>query len=217
MANKHAKTLTKGQFEKLVTLVRQSEHALRDEAALRLSFYGGLRACEVANLRWKDNLLDPTGKMLNVIHITSNVAKRSRERSIPMEPELKRILKELRRRRPDDEFVFYSLHNNVIPMVTKVDPRTGVRVRVPDPNYRPGRVTPSAVVQFFKRLYAEIGYDGCTSHSGRRTFITARARLANLKKCSIKDVQELAGHARLDTTATYIDPSEFQRDLVAAW
>jgi integrase len=216
MATKRAKTLTKPQFESLVTYVRTSEHAIRDEVALRLSYFAGLRACEIANLRWKDNLLGPTGKLLDVIHITSNVAKRSRERVIPMEPELRRLLKELRRRRPDDEFVFYSLHNNVMPMVTKTDSR-GFRERVPDPNFRMGRVTPSAVVQFFKRLYEQVGFDGCTSHSGRRTFITARARLANLKKCSIKDVQELAGHARLDTTATYIEPSEFQRDLVESW
>jgi integrase len=217
MANKRAKTVTKAEFGKLLMVVRKSEHALRDEAALRLSYFAGLRACEIANLRWKDNLLGPTGKLNNVIHITSQVAKRSRERMIPMDSELGKVLKELRRRRPDDEYVFYALHNNTIPMVTRVDPRTGFRERIPDPKYRPGKVTPNAAVQFFARLYELVGYEGCTSHSGRRTFITARARLANLKGCSIYDVKELAGHARLDTTATYIEPSEFQRDLVESW
>lgn len=217
MARKRAKTITKADFLELVEKVRdQDEHALRDEAALRLSYYAGLRACEIANLRWDNNLLGPTGKLMDVIHITSDVGKRSVERTIPMDTELHRVLRELRRERPDDEYVFYAVHNNQTPMVTTVDAR-GKRVRKIDPKFKPGKVSPNAVVQFFKRLYSDVGYKGCTSHSGRRTFITARARMANLEDCSIEDVKLLAGHKRLDTTSAYIEPSSQQRKLVQAW
>lgn len=215
MANKRAKTLTKEQFEALLPIVRQSPHPLRDEVAVRLSFFAGLRACEIANLRWDNNILDPTGKVRDVIHITSDVAKRSIERTIPMEPELARQMKALRRERPADEYVFYALHNNNPP--SEEVRRAGRAVRQVKRDWKPGRVEPNAVVQFFKRLYAKVGYQGCSSHSGRRTFVTARARLANLKQCSIEDVRILAGHARLDTTAAYIEPSAHQRDLVSAW
>lgn len=217
MANKRAKILTKQEFEALLPVVRDSEngHALRDEIALRLSFYAGLRACEIAGIRWDVNVCGPTGKVLDTLHITSNVAKRSVEREIPLDPTLVKLLRELRRRRPEDEYVFYAIHNNTVPMVTK---RIGQKVvKVPDPKFVPGRVMPNAVVQWFKRLYAKVDYQGCTSHSGRRTFVTARARLANLKKCSIEDVRILAGHKRLDTTQAYIEPSDRQRDLVSAW
>lgn len=216
MADKKAKTLNREQFDKMLPIVRKSEHPLRDEAALRLSYFAGLRACEIANIRWTNNLLDAQGRLLPVIQITSDVSKRSVERAIPMDKELARVLKALRKARPDDEYVFYALHNHNIPQKTKVD-AMGRRYKVPDPDYVPGKVTPSAVVQWFKRLYAQVGYEGCSSHSGRRTFITTRARLANLNECSIRDVQQLAGHKRLETTATYIDPSPQQHKLVAAW
>jgi integrase len=219
MAVKRAKTLTKAQFSFLLKVVQKSEHALRDEIALRLSFFAGLRAGEIANLRWENNLLGPEGEVNEVIHITSDVGKRAVERMIPMEPKLHALLARLRRQRPEDEFVFYALHNNTPPKQWIVDRKNpkGPKIQVIKKGWMPGRVEPNAVVQWFKRLYAQADYQGCTSHSGRRTFITYRARMANQNKCSIKDVQELAGHRRLDTTAEYIEPSEFQKDLVAAW
>ena len=215
MATKRAKTITKAQFEKLLKIVSKSDHALRDEVALRLSFFAGLRACEIAGLRWSNNLCDATGAVSDTIHITSDVAKRSVERFIPTEPKLLALLTRLRRARPEDEYVFYALHNNQTPMVTVLQGKK--KVRVPNPDFVLGRVSANAVSQWFKRLYAQAEFEGCSSHSGRRTFVTARARMANMKQCSIRDVQVLAGHASLETTAAYIEPSEFQRDLVSAW
>jgi integrase/recombinase XerD len=223
MAVKRAKTLTKEQFDKLLVIVRASNTPLRDEVALRLSYFAGLRAGEIAKLRWSTNLLDATGAVSDNLHVTSDVGKRSVERLIPLDADLRALLVELRAARPDDEFVFYALHNKKVPMVPKLDSmgrvikRAKETVMVVPEDWTPGRVTPNAVVQWFKRLYAQVGYDGCSSHSGRRTFITARARIANQTGCSIRDVQQLAGHRSLETTAAYIEPSEMQRDLVGAW
>lgn len=219
MATKRAQTLTGKQFKSALKIVRASEHALRDEAALRLSFYAGLRASEIAKLRWRTNLLDASGKVRDTLMITSDVGKRSVERLIPLEPELASVLQRLRKVRPEDEFVFYALHNYMPPKTKGADgtikkTRSGAKVSTPDKDFIPGSVTPNAVVQWFKRLYAKASLEGASSHSGRRTFVTVRARMANLKKCSILDVQKLAGHRRLETTAAYIEPSEFQRDLV---
>jgi hypothetical protein len=36
--------------------------------------------------------------------------------------------------------------------------------------------SPNSVVRWFKALYNELGYSGCSSHSGRRTFITKTAK-----------------------------------------
>jgi integrase/recombinase XerD len=44
---------------------------------------------------------------------------------------------------------------------------------------------------WFARLYGALGFDGASSHSGRRTFI-------------LRDIQELAGHSSLATTQRYI-------------
>lgn len=223
MAIKRAKTLVNKQFAKLLKIVQRSEHPLRDEIAVRLSFNAGLRAGEIARLRWLNNILGPTGLVMDTLHITSDVGKRAVERNIPLEPSLQALLRQLRRQRPEDEYVFYAIHNNKIPQVIVRDKRgqpmrdaAGEVLKRDDPNWAPGQVTPNAVVQWFKRLYAMVDFQGCTSHSGRRTFITTRARMANLNQCSIRDVQELAGHRSLETTAAYIEPSEFQKDLVSA-
>jgi site-specific recombinase XerC len=54
------------------------------------------------------------------------------------------------------------------------------------------------------------------SHSGRRTFITQSAREITQCGGSLRDVQELAGHASLATTQRYIaGDAEAKRRVVA--
>ncbi|USN16229.1 integrase [Brevundimonas phage vB_BpoS-Papperlapapp] len=219
MATKRAQTLTGQQFKAALKITRTSDSPLRDEAALRLSFFAGLRASEIAKLRWRTNVLDASGKVRSTLAITGDVGKRSVERLIPIEPELASVLQRLRKARPEDEYVFYALHNYMPPKAKAADgtvklTRAKKRVSTIANDYVPGSVTPNAVVQWFRRLYAKASLDGATSHSGRRTFGTVRARMANQKKCSILDVQKLMGHKRLETTAAYIEPSDYQRDLV---
>ena len=55
----------------------------------------------------------------------------------------------------------------------------------------------------FKNLYKQVGLDDCSSHSGRRTFITKLSE----KGVSVRVIQELARHSDLSTTQRYIDVS----------
>jgi integrase/recombinase XerD len=50
-------------------------------------------------------------------------------------------------------------------------------------------------------MYAEVGIEGASSHSGRRGFIT---NLAN-NGVSVRVLQELAGHRSLAVTQRYIE------------
>jgi integrase len=73
-----------------------------------------------------------------------------------------------------------------------------------------------SVVIWFSRAYTALGLDGCSSHSGRRTFITRAARLVHKAGGSLRDVQLLAGHRSIQTTQRYIDgDSEAQRRLIS--
>jgi integrase len=81
---------------------------------------------------------------------------------------------------------------------------------------RGGNLRPTSVVNWFAALFRELGFEGCSSHSGRRTFITAAARNIHRSGCSLRDVQLLAGHRSIETTERYIDgDTRGQRRLVS--
>ena len=76
---------------------------------------------------------------------------------------------------------------------------------------------PNSVVNWFFAICRIAGLQGCSSHSGRRTFITKAARAAHRAGASIRDVQMLAGHRSIETTQGYIDgDTDAQRRLVRA-
>src|SRR5580700_1374469 len=81
---------------------------------------------------------------------------------------------------------------------------------------RGGPMTPVSIVNWFSAAYQAIGLEGCSSHSGRRTFITRAARLVHHAGGSMRDVQLLAGHRSIQTTQRYIDgDTDAQRKLVS--
>jgi integrase len=72
------------------------------------------------------------------------------------------------------------------------------------------------VINWFAEAYQYLGLEGCSSHSGRRTFITRAAGLVHRARGSLRDVQLLAGHRSIQTTQHYIDgDSDVQRRLVS--
>ena len=64
-----------------------------------------------------------------------------------------------------------------------------------------------SIVNWFRQLYPHLDLTGCSSHSGRRTFITNAARLVFKAGGSLRDVQQLAGHRSIEQTQAYIDAS----------
>ena len=70
---------------------------------------------------------------------------------------------------------------------------------------RSDKTSSQAIVNMFASWYADVGLTGCSSHSGRRTFITNAAKKISSVGGSLRDVQMLAGHASLAVTQRYIE------------
>jgi integrase/recombinase XerD len=180
MAGKQAKTLSRQQVVAALRHARRGRYPQRDRVMILLSVKAGLRAGEIAKLTWT-MLLDADGRLAAHIELHDRAAKKRSGRTIPLHPDLRRELLRLRRQTGSDGAVIHS-------------ERGGSR------GMRPG-----SVVNWFHQLYAEIGLNGCSSHSGRRTFITNAARLVFKAGGSLRDVQQLAGHQSIEQTQAYID------------
>lgn len=191
MAGKQAKLLTATMVAATMKHVRSKRYPVRDSVMLLLSVKAGLRAGEIAKLTWP-MLLDAGGGVGKVIELHNIAAKKLHGRTIPINPVLKKALLRLHRQQE------FPVEGNVV-MSERKQP-----------------MTPASVVKWFQALYREMGFDGCSSHSGRRSFVTRAARIIHLVGGSLADVQQLAGHRSLETTQAYIEgDSRIKQRLVA--
>jgi integrase len=189
MAGKQAKILSSYDVNDLLIFATCTRHPLRNRLIVLLAAKAGLRASEIAKLTW-DMVLDPAGNVGAGIELRDAVAKNGSGRVIPVHPDLRQALA-----------VYRSLSTGSGPLIR---------------SERGGAMTPLSIVVWFNRAFRNIGLNGCSSHSGRRTFITRAARLVHKTGGSLRDVQLLAGHRSIQTTQGYIDgDTDAQRKLVS--
>jgi len=182
---KQAKTLSKLNFTKVFEHVGRKRNGLRNQAIVLLSVKAGLRAKEIANLTWA-MVLNTDRVIGSHIELTDKASKGRSGRSIPINKELKQTLE-----------VLYQSSKNL-------EGKT-IRQKHIISTERQLQTSPQVIVNMFHRWYAELGLHGCSSHSGRRTFITNAARKISTVGGSLRDVQVLAGHQSLNTTQRYIE------------
>jgi integrase/recombinase XerD len=195
---RQAKALTDTQLRALLRFVETETHfPERNRVVVLLSFKAGLRAKEIACLRW-GMLTDTEGTLTDAISLSNGATKGRSGRVIPLHPELKSALTALQAHEADK--------GRVAPDAFVVTLKKGSS----------DAVTRSNSVQFlFKDWFAKLGFKGASSHSGRRTFITKAARKVSEVGGSLRDVQALAGHASIQITQRYVDTDpEAQRKLV---
>jgi integrase len=193
MAGKQAKTLNNSNVSAMLRYVAKHRYPLRDRVIILLSVRAGLRAHEIANLTWP-MVLDARGRIGPAIELHDRAAKRRSGRSVPLHPQLRMALILLRQATSDTD-----THGDHIVM-----------------SERGGKMTANSVINWFACLYRALGLHGCSSHSGRRTFITNAARNVHRAGGSIRDVQQLAGHRSIAMTQRYIDgDTAVKRRLVA--
>ena len=90
---KQAKVLNRNQFISVANYISSGRNGLRNKVILYLSFRAGLRAKEIAALRWS-MVLDSDGVLDSCLNLTNEASKGTSGRSIPINQELKTLLAE---------------------------------------------------------------------------------------------------------------------------
>lgn len=188
---KQAKTLSKVQIEGALGYIARTRRPHRNRVILLLSVKAGLRAKEIASLTW-DMVTGSDGAIGNAIHLRDAASKGRSGRIIPLNRDLRTALIDLHAARH---------RGRPSPFVITTDRATATTAQV--------------IVNLFARWFQALGCHGCSSHSGRRTFITNAARKISTVGGSLRDVQMLAGHSALSMTQRYIDAdAAAQRKIV---
>ncbi len=191
---KRAKILNSKQENAILRHLETTRYSERDLTMFLLSIKAGLRAAEIAALTWA-MVTDPNGQIGDSIALEDRATKGKKGgRDIPLHPELKAALQVLLGARG-----------------------AGARPDRPVIHSERGEgLSGASVAVWFHRLYSDLGLEGCSSHSGRRTFVTRAAKKCIEAGGSLRDVQELVGHSHLATTQRYIQgDSEAKRRLVS--
>jgi len=194
MQGKQAKIVSPTQERAILGYLATTRYPSRDRVMFLLSMKAGLRAKEMAALTWA-MITDAEGQIAEALQLQNRASKGTTGgRTIPLHPDLQDALTALQTARGDA-------------------PRPEQAVLFSE---RGGGLSPATVRLWFHRLYTALKMDGCSSHSGRRTFITRAARKVSQVGGSLRDVQELAGHTSLAMTQRYIEgDTEAKRKLVA--
>jgi integrase/recombinase XerC len=189
---KHARDLTPKDVQRLLDHVAsEGRNQTRNRLMVLLSVYSGLRASEIANLRWR-MVLDEEGQVSDVLTLENSAAKKLSGRLIPLKAEVRHSL------------------IDYLAEIGNIDPNGYILM-----SQQSGRLKPQSIINWFRTIYSQIGLDGASSHSGRRYFVTIAARKIFEAGGSLRDVQDLAGHRSIATTQLYIARnSEAQRKVV---
>ena len=176
---KQAKLLSDLDFKRLTAIIDSLRYSTRNHTAVALSFYAGLRACEIAALRIGD-VFDASGKAKDTIYLSAAQTKGSESCTVLAHKRLRQQLARYAAQHPK------QLLKPTAPLVFSA---------------KGGSFSPQTVVNLFQRLYKLANIAGASSHSGRRQFVTELAD----KGINARVVQALARHKNLGTTQRYID------------
>ncbi len=182
-AMKQARTITAADMRRVLDYIGSRKHAARNRAMLLMTHLAGLRVGEVASLYLRD-VIDADGRARSEILLTAEQTKGNEARTVFIN---ERLRKEL------DAYI--STHRFLNPKLCKLFYTQQRHI---------AGFTANTLTQHFHYLYKRAGLAGCSSHSGRRSFITNLAS----KGISVRVLASLAGHKSIATTQKYIDVND---------
>ena len=185
---KQAKTLTDKQMKFVLSYIADTRDPLRNKVMFLLSVDAALRACEIASVEWS-MVCDADGELTDEIRLQDKSSKGRSGGVVYMSARLKDALAELKQQSDASGTIIKAKSGKPF--------------------------SAASMTNWFWLLYRELGFEGCSSHSGRRTAITKWARTISQHNGSMRDVQALARHSSLQMTQRYVEVSEDDMKRVA--
>jgi integrase/recombinase XerD len=179
-----ARVLNAQELRRVLDHIATRRHAARNRCALLLTHAAGMRVGEVSAVRICD-VLNSDNTIKDEIHLLPEQTKGKHSRIVylnqRMQKELGNYLKTIRVKDITKPLIY---------------------------SQKQAGFSPNSLAQYFFYLYRSVGLDHCSSHSGRRSFLTG---LAN-KGTAIHLLKSLAGHRNISTTASYLysNPSQLK-------
>ena len=178
---KQAKTLTESQEKAVLGFLAEGRQAQRNRVMFLLSVDAGLRSKEIASVTW-EMVTDSSGALTDEIRLEDKASKGKSGGVV---------------------FISKRLGAELAAFADAQTDMTGTIIK----SERRGSMSAQSVTNWFFSLYKRLGYEGCSSHSGRRTAITRWSRKISSVGGSLRDVQSLARHSSLQMTQRYIEVS----------
>jgi integrase/recombinase XerD len=193
-----AKVLSERDIRKVLLHIASRPHAARNRAMFLMTVKAGMRCCEVAGLRLTD-VLNRDGSIKDEIRLSAEQTKGNKGNTVLLSKEMQGELHRYLTAR--------FLVKDLLP-VTLTDTTRALFPTQKNPNRG---FTANTLAQHFGQIYKAAGLDGCSSHSGRRSFLTTGSE----KGISARLLQVLARHSSLATTQRYIEasPSQLRKAL----
>jgi integrase/recombinase XerD len=195
---KQARTLNDKELNLLLLYTSTRKYAERDRSMLLLTYWAGMRIGEVAATKIKDVLAND-GTIKQEINLTAEQTKGKYARTVVLNDKVrKEILNYLLTRYSKQDLIAIQYSQAKEKPLFSTQKSEGFNA--------------NTACYHFHMLYKRAGLEGCSSHSGRRSFLTELSS----KSVPLKVLMELAGHRQAQTTMRYINVTQDMKRAAVA-
>jgi len=171
-----ASVLNSQQHQQFLAYLATTRQAAQNKAIYLLGYRAGMRIGSIAGLRLND-ILDTSGNLKEVVELRRDIVKGRRNYAVYLtHPELRECLLTYLGERPDSQVpnLFVSQKDTAF--------------------------SANSLTHKMLKLYRDAGFDGASSHSGRRSFATNCIRAG----VDIVSLKTLMNHSNIQQTSEYV-------------
>jgi len=181
-----ARTLNEKELNLLLLFINTRKYAYRDRAMVLMTYYAGTRICETVAMT-VGNVLDTSGTIKQEVRLSAEQTKGKYARTVTLSDKLRK------------ELLVYLQTRYCIKDLTAI---TSKELNKPlFFTQKQAGFSANTGAYHINMLYRAAGLTGCSSHSGRRSFLSSLSS----KSVPLKVLMQLANHRQAQTTMSYID------------